>query len=85
VKRSRYPQFKSKRKSRAAAAFASNAFRFKDGQLWLAKMTEPLDVRWSRPLPGGAELLHSAYLLRGSEEAAGEVLAPSSPPRGEAM
>jgi branched-chain amino acid transport system ATP-binding protein len=31
------------------------------------------------------ELLHSAYLLRGSEEAASEVLAPSSPPQGGAV
>jgi putative transposase len=55
AKRSRYPQFKSKRKSRASASFASNAFRWRDGKLTLAKMTEPLDIRWSRPLPEGAE------------------------------
>ena len=56
ARRSRYPQFKSKRRSRASATFTSgNSFRFRDGQLWLAKMTGPLDVRWSRPLPEGAE------------------------------
>jgi putative transposase len=55
AKRSRYPQFKSKRKSRASGSFASNAFRWRDGKLTLAKMTEPLDIRWSRPLPEGAE------------------------------
>lgn len=55
AKRARYPQFKSRRKSRASASFASNAFRYRDGKLALAKMTEPLDIRWSRPLPEGAE------------------------------
>lgn len=54
-KRARYPRFKSRKKSRASATFASNAFRYRDGQLALAKMTEPLDIRWSRPLPEGAE------------------------------
>jgi putative transposase len=56
AKRSRYPQFKSKRKSRASATFTSgNSFRFRDGQLWLAKMNAPLDIRWSRPLPEGSQ------------------------------
>lgn len=55
AKRSRYPQFKSKRKSRASASFASNAFSYRDGKLTLAKMSAPLDIRWSRPLPPGAE------------------------------
>jgi putative transposase len=56
AKRSRYPQFKSRRKSRASATFTSgNSFRLRDGKLTLAKMTEPLDIRWSRPLPEGAE------------------------------
>jgi putative transposase len=54
-KRARYPQFTSKRKNRASASFASNAFRVKDGRLWLAKMDAPLNIRWSRPLPDGAE------------------------------
>jgi len=54
-KRAGYPQFKSKRKSGASATFTASGFRYRDGQLWLAKMTAPLDVRWSRPLPEGAE------------------------------
>ncbi|MEN9946406.1 MAG: hypothetical protein RLZZ293_792 [Pseudomonadota bacterium] len=28
------------------------AYRLKDGQLYIAKSTEPLNVRWSRPLEG---------------------------------
>jgi putative transposase len=54
-KRAKYPQFKSKRKSRASATFTRSAFRYRNGQIRLAKMTEPLDIHWSRPLPVGAE------------------------------
>ena len=56
AKRSKYPQFKSKRKSRASATFTTSAFRYRDGQIWLAKMSTPLAIVWSRPLPQGAEL-----------------------------
>jgi putative transposase len=52
----RYPRFKSRKKSRAAAEYTRSAFRYRDGQLRLAKMTAPLNVVWSRPLPDGAEL-----------------------------
>ncbi|MEU5727355.1 transposase, partial [Micromonospora sp. NPDC047738] len=34
-KRSRYPRFKSKRKSRASAEYTRSAFRWRDGQLTL--------------------------------------------------
>ncbi|MFD5655173.1 RNA-guided endonuclease InsQ/TnpB family protein [Streptomyces sp. NPDC127039] len=54
AKRAGYPRFKSKRASRAAAEYTNSAFRFRDGRLVLAKMTEPLDVVWSRPLPEGS-------------------------------
>ena len=54
-KRARYPTFKSKRRSRASAEYTRSAFRWRDGALTLAKMAEPLDIRWSRPLPDGAE------------------------------
>ncbi|MFB7337540.1 RNA-guided endonuclease InsQ/TnpB family protein [Streptomyces adustus] len=52
--RARYPRFKSRKKSRKSAEYTASAFRFRDGQLTLAKMTEPLDIVWSRPLPEGA-------------------------------
>jgi putative transposase len=51
----RYPRFKSRKKSRASAEYTRSAFRYRDGQLHLAKMTAPLAVVWSRPLPDGAE------------------------------
>jgi putative transposase len=42
----RYPRFKSRKKSRAAAEYTRSAFRYRDGQLRLAKMTAPLAGRW---------------------------------------
>ena len=50
----RYPKLKSRKKSRASAEYTRSAFRYRDGQLHLAKMTAPLAVVWSRPLPDGA-------------------------------
>ncbi|MDX3658791.1 RNA-guided endonuclease TnpB family protein [Streptomyces sp. ID05-26A] len=54
AKRARYPRFKSRKKSRASAEYTRSAFRWRDGTLTLAKMAEPLDIRWSRSLPEGA-------------------------------
>jgi len=54
-KRACYPKFKSRKKSRASAEYTRSAFRYRGGQLTLAKMDAPLDIRWSRPLPEGAE------------------------------
>ncbi|MEU3875555.1 MULTISPECIES: RNA-guided endonuclease TnpB family protein [Streptomyces] len=53
--RARYPRFKSRKKSRKSAEYTSSAFRFRDGKLTLAKMSDPLDIVWSRPLPQGAK------------------------------
>jgi putative transposase len=55
LKQARYPRYKSRKKSRASAEYTRSAFRYRDGQLQLAKMTRPLAVVWSRPLPDGAE------------------------------
>ncbi|WDZ86883.1 RNA-guided endonuclease InsQ/TnpB family protein [Micromonospora cathayae] len=54
AKRARYPTFKSKKKSRRSAEYTTSGFRYRDGRLTLAKMTAPLDIVWSRPLPRGA-------------------------------
>jgi len=54
-KQARYPRFKSRKKSRASAEYTRSAFRYRAGQLYLAKMTGPLALVWSRPLPDGAE------------------------------
>ncbi|MBO8184974.1 RNA-guided endonuclease InsQ/TnpB family protein [Streptomyces spirodelae] len=55
AKRAKYPRYKSRKKSRASAEYTRSAFKWRDGHLTLAKMTEPLDIRWSRPLPEGSE------------------------------
>ncbi|MDG6110519.1 hypothetical protein Daura_21290 [Dactylosporangium aurantiacum] len=54
AKRAKYPTFKSKKRSRRSAEYTTSAFRYRDGRLTLAKMTEPLDIVWSRPLPESA-------------------------------
>jgi putative transposase len=53
-RRAKYPRFKSKKTSRVSAEYTASAFRYRDGQLTLAKMAEPLDIVWSRPLPEDA-------------------------------
>ncbi|MER5334512.1 RNA-guided endonuclease TnpB family protein [Micromonospora sp. NPDC002717] len=54
AKRAGYPTFKSKKRSRRSAEYTTSAFRYRDGKLTLAKMPEPLDIVWSRPLPEGS-------------------------------
>ena len=54
-KQNRYPKFKKKGKSRDSATYFRNCFTFRDGKLKLAKHVAPLDIRWSRPLPDGAD------------------------------
>ncbi|GLY52758.1 RNA-guided endonuclease TnpB family protein [Lentzea sp. NBRC 102530] len=54
AKRARHPRFKSRKKSRFSAEYTRSAFRWRDGTLTMAKMTRPLEIRWSRPLPAGA-------------------------------
>ncbi|MGW6449082.1 RNA-guided endonuclease InsQ/TnpB family protein [Lentzea sp. NPDC055074] len=55
ARRARHPRFKSRKKSRASAEYTRSAFRWRDGRLLLAKLPEPLAIRWSRPLPEGVE------------------------------
>jgi putative transposase len=54
AKRAGYPTFKSRKRSRRSAEYTASAFRWRDGRLTLAKMSQPLDIVWSRPLPEGA-------------------------------
>jgi putative transposase len=53
--RAGYPRFKSRKRRRDAAEYTRSAFRFRNGQLTLAKVAEPIAIRWSRPLPDGAK------------------------------
>ncbi len=52
--RAKYPNFKKKR-SGGSAQFTRSAFKWKDGQLWLAKCSSSVPIRWSRTLPKGCE------------------------------
>ncbi|GGT43758.1 transposase [Streptomyces kurssanovii] len=86
-KRSRYPRFKSRKKSRRSAEYTTSGFRFREGKLTLAKMAEPLDIVWSRPLPEGAK----PSTVTVSQDAAGrwfvsmlcdDMITPAPPTRG---
>ncbi len=50
--RAKYPNFKKKHQG-GSAEFTKSAFRWKDGQVFLAKCTEALPICWSRPIPQG--------------------------------
>lgn len=52
--RAKYPTLK-KRRHQQRAEYTTSAFTWKDGQLTLAKMTEPLTIVWSRCLPKGCK------------------------------
>ncbi|WP_374223021.1 RNA-guided endonuclease InsQ/TnpB family protein [Streptomyces sp. MBT65] len=67
AKRAGYPRFKSRKQSRRSAEYTTSAFRFRDGELRLAKMAEPVAIVWSRPLPKGA----SPSTVTVSQDAAG--------------
>ncbi len=53
-KRAKYPRFKKKRNG-GSAEFTKSAFKYRDGQVWLAKCLEPLNIVWSRYLPSGCK------------------------------
>lgn len=55
AKRARYPTFKS-RHDRQAAEYTTSAFKWDGTVLRLAKMAEPLNIRWSRTIPKAAKL-----------------------------
>ena len=48
AKRARYPRFKT-RQGRQCAEYTRSGFRWRDGQLHLAKMDKPLALTWSWP------------------------------------
>ncbi len=50
----KYPNFKKKHNG-GSAEFTKSAFKWQDGQVWLAKCKEALPIRWSRQLPKGCE------------------------------
>ncbi len=53
-RRGKYPVFEKKR-NQQSATYADTAFGWRNGHLTLAKMADPLDIHWSRPLPEGSK------------------------------
>ncbi len=49
--KTKYPRFK-KKNNRQSAHYAPNAFKWIDGKLTLAKMSQPLKIKWSRYFTG---------------------------------
>ena len=82
----RKPRFKSRRDPQSAT-FMKTAFRFRDGQLTLALMREPLAIRWSRALPSAPSSVtisldaagrwHVAFRIEVEPEPAPEPLRPA--------
>lgn len=54
TQRARRPKFKSRKRSRESAEYTRSGFRWRAGTITLAKMSGPLDIVWSRPLPAHA-------------------------------
>jgi len=48
--RAQYPKFK-KKNARQSLRLTKAAFQYKDGQVFIAKSKEPLNIRWTRELP----------------------------------
>ena len=55
--RAKYPTFKKKH-GRQSAEYTTSAFTWDGSALTLARMQEPLPIRWSRPLPKGCQADH---------------------------
>lgn len=47
--RAKYPTFK-KKSSRQSATFTKGAFKYRNGNIYIAKSPDPLNIRWSREL-----------------------------------
>ncbi|WP_232784832.1 RNA-guided endonuclease InsQ/TnpB family protein, partial [Psychromonas sp. MB-3u-54] len=48
--RTKYPTFK-KKNARQSFSLVGSAFRYRDGNIYIPKSNEPLNIRWSQPLP----------------------------------
>lgn len=49
--RTKYPSFKKKH-GKQSARYTTSGFRWKNGKIFLARMEEPLNIRWSRKFTG---------------------------------
>jgi len=55
AKRTKYPTFKSKH-GKQAVTYVASAFKWDGKALTLAKMKEPLNIKWSRTIPQAAKV-----------------------------
>lgn len=53
-KQAGYPRFKKKGRSKDSVTYFANCCTYRNGRVKLAKHAEPLNIRWSRPLPEDA-------------------------------
>ncbi len=60
--RAKYPNFKKKRNG-GSAEFTKSAFKLFDGQVYLAKSSQALPIRWSRQLPKGCSATTITVML----------------------
>lgn len=56
AKRAKYPKFKKKSDNQSFRLVASG-FSIKNGQVYIAKSKQPLNIKWSRPLEGNPRSL----------------------------
>lgn len=66
AKRAKYPTFRRKDGAQSAE-YTTSAFKWDGASLKLAKMSEPLSIRWSRTIPKGAKVT----TVTASKDAAG--------------
>ena len=64
--RAKYPNFKKKRNG-GSAEFTKSAFKFKNKEIYLAKCSEALPIRWSRQIPKECEPSSVTVSLHSSE------------------
>jgi putative transposase len=76
AKRARYPRYKS-RTGRQSAEYTRSGFRYRDGQLFLAKMDTPLVFVWSWPDIDPAGIDRPRSLSPGTRADAGTSPSPS--------
>ena len=77
--RASYPRYKS-RTGRQCAEYTRSGFRYRDGQLFLAKMSTPLAFAWSWPDVDPASLDPSTVTVSATRAAAGTSPSPSTCP-----
>ena len=82
AKRARYPQYKRK-DGPQAAEYTTSAFKWDGKSLKLAKMDEPLAIRWSRTIPKAAKVTTVTVSLDAAVATSSACCAMTQWPRGQ--